>query len=270
MHPGQERPVDEPAAPLDYQDGDLPFGVRAELRSLPADTAKAVGGHILAASELVDDEPELALKHARAARRKAGRLPVAREIAAEVAYAAGDYESALSDYRALVRMNGNPNFLPVIADCERALGKYQTALRTLRQAHDADLDVVQETETILVEAGLRADMGQPSEALRLLKTAIVNKQGGRAEQARLRYAYARQLAAGGQVAAAKEWFSSADRYDDEQVLGAKDEVAALEGKNLTEDDGEFDILAIDEYPTDADEDGDILPQHGPYDEDDTQ
>jgi hypothetical protein len=35
---------------------------------------------------LIDEDPELAYRHAEAARRRAARLPVVREAAAETAY----------------------------------------------------------------------------------------------------------------------------------------------------------------------------------------
>lgn len=244
VRPGKERAADEPDAP-DYDEGLLPFSVRAELRSLAPETARRVGGHILAAGELLDEDPELALKHARAARRLAGRLPVVREVVAEVAYEAGEYESALTDFRALHRMNGDPNYLPVIADCERALGRHQAALRTLRQAASAQLSATQYVEAMLVEAGVRADLGQQAEATRLLKKTIESGVGSRPEQARLRFAYANQLLAAGQRDQALKWFQAAQRYDDDGVLDVASQLAALTGVELEDAGDDFEILAIE-------------------------
>ncbi len=108
--------------------------VRAELRGLPKELEEIVAGHLVAAGELIDTDPQLAYAHAEAARRRAARLPVVREAAAETAYAAGEYAAALSEYRALRRMTGAPDYLPVMADCERALGNPQRALTLAREA----------------------------------------------------------------------------------------------------------------------------------------
>ena len=62
--------------------------------------------HLVVAGQLIEDDPELAYAHAEAARRRAARLPIVREAAAETAYAAGRYAVALSEFRALRRMTG--------------------------------------------------------------------------------------------------------------------------------------------------------------------
>ena len=49
-------------------------GVRAQLRGLSKDNAGAVAAHLLMTAELLDDAPELALAHARAARGRAPRV----------------------------------------------------------------------------------------------------------------------------------------------------------------------------------------------------
>ena len=54
------------------------------------------------------------------------------EAAAETAYAAGRYDIALSEFRALRRMTGSSDYLPVMADCERALGRPHNAIKLAR------------------------------------------------------------------------------------------------------------------------------------------
>lgn len=220
-----------------------------------------MGGHLRASGELIDVDPGLALRHAMVARRLASRLPVVREAAAETAYAAEDYETALTEYRALHRMSGNDDYLPVIADCERAVGKHSGALRTLRQAREAKLSVPQQVEVILVEAGIRADTGQLEEALRLLKDAISGGRGGRLGQARLRYAYANLLSSAGHMDSAREWLVSAGNYDDENELGIDQAIAELDGKEVPQDvvDDEFEILDVETVADEFDADGDESP-----------
>ncbi len=236
--------------------------MRAELRSLTKQLAEKVGGHLQAAAELIEVDPEQALAHAMVARRLASRLPVVREAAAETAYLAEHYDTALTEYRALHRMTGDDDYLPIIADCERAVGKHQIALRTLREAREVKLSVPQQVEVILVEAGVRDDMGQRDEALRLLKEAISGGRGGRQGQARLRFAYADLLAEHGRVDAALEWLASAGRYDEAQILEIDARIAELKGEPLpdTTDLDEFEVLDVEEVDdVDDDAEADGLP-----------
>ena len=138
--PGLERKQGEPRLPADVDLTRLHRSVRAELRGLPKDLADVVAGHLVLAGELIDTDPELAYGHAEAARRRAARLPIVREAAAETAYAAGRFDVALSEFRALRRMTGVPDYLPVMADCERALGRPQAAIKLAKEARRTNLD----------------------------------------------------------------------------------------------------------------------------------
>lgn len=102
---------------------------------------------------------EPAYRHAEAARRRAGRLPVVREAAAETAYLSGHYDIALREFRAIRRMNGD-ELLPVLADCERALGRHREALELLASLDPGTKKLGLRIERILVEAGIRSDLGQ--------------------------------------------------------------------------------------------------------------
>ena len=81
-----------------------------------------------AAGMLIDSDPKTAYQHTLAARARAARLAVVREACGEAAYAAGEYAEALSELRAAKRMNGATAYLPIMADCERALGRPERAL----------------------------------------------------------------------------------------------------------------------------------------------
>ncbi len=226
---GYGRHADEPLAPLDFDEDTLPPGVKAELRGVPSDVAHIIEGHLVAAAEVLEEDPMLAHQHAQAALRRAARLPVLREVAAETAYAAGEYASALNDYRALRRMTGNDNLLPVMADCERALGRPQAALKLVREAEEGDrLSSSQRVELILVKAGAREDLGQDAEARRLLNGAIQSVQASDEAKARLHYAYAELLLASGDTAAAKKYFASSDALDASGLLDAADRLEELE------------------------------------------
>jgi tetratricopeptide (TPR) repeat protein len=222
-----ERDPNEPEIPENYDEAQLPRPVKAELRGLPKDLAEIVGGHLWAAGNAIDEYPELALAHAKAARRHAARLPVVREAVAETAYAAGEYTEALAEYRAIHRMTGDTAYLPVMADCQRALGKPKEAIALLKDAEVSD--PAQRVEAALVEAGARADLGRLDEAMLVLKQAILATPAGRPGAARLRYAYAELLLAFGEVQGAKEWFASAAAVDDEDELDSVMRMEELEG-----------------------------------------
>lgn len=220
--------------------------MRAELRGLPKELAKVVTAHLVAAQEWLEDDPALALRHAQAARRRAARLPVVREATAEAAYAAEDFSTALTEYRAVQRITGNDDYWPVIADCERAIGRHDQALRTIQSAHDKKLDPTQRVELTLVEAGLRNDMGQRDEALRILREAIGRRDGSHESQARLRYAYANFLEDSGDTEGAAQWFTAAAGLDAEKSLDTRDRLQALGVDVGDEDPDEDDDLLIEE------------------------
>lgn len=228
--PGLKPREDEPDTPTDVDLRSLPRQVKAELRGLPPELAEKVGAHLVAAGMLIDEDPELAYRHAEAARRRASRLPIIREAAAETAYAAGDYAHALTEFRALRRMSGNPEYLHVMADCERALGKPEAALKLIREAQSHRPDDTQAVELRLVEAGVREDMGQKAESLRILKSSIEEfVDGPPLAQARLRFAYAEALLARGKEEPARKWLESAVRLDPEDESGAAERLAELDG-----------------------------------------
>ncbi len=241
--PGTAAAADEPATPENFDEKALPFPVRAEMRGLPKDLAHTVAAHIWAAGDLIDVDPELAYKHAEAARRRAGRLPVVREAAAETAYAAGHYDVALREYRAIRRMNGGDELVPVMADCERALGKPREALDLLASIKPQDPAL--RVECLLVEAGARDDLGQTAEALRILKAAITDRIGPRDSQARLQYAYANLLETSGKSEPARQWFENAADNDQAGDLDTADRIASLEGVTLPES-MELEVEPIEE------------------------
>ncbi|REM96825.1 hypothetical protein DSI50_03110, partial [Mycobacterium tuberculosis] len=70
---------DGPAIPPGIHARQLAPEIRRELSTLDRATADAVACHLVAAGELIDDDPEAALRHARAARVRASRIAAVRE-----------------------------------------------------------------------------------------------------------------------------------------------------------------------------------------------
>lgn len=216
--------------------------VRAELRGLPKDLAEIVAGHLVMAGQLVDDDPELAYRHAEAARRRAARLPIVREAAAETAYASGLYDVALSEFRALRRMTGTHDYLPVMADCERALGRPHNAVKLARESDRLELNPALRIEMIIVEAGARRDLDQDQESRRILERAVSQTTGSdpqlRLPLARLRYALADSLVVAGKEAEARAMFAAAAKLDQENETDAQQRVDEIDGMSIDFDEDE--------------------------------
>jgi len=227
----------------------LPRAVRAELRGLSPEQADIVGAHLLMAGQLIDSDPALAHRHAEAARRRAARLPVTREAAGETAYAAGQYAVALAEFRALRRMTGGDDFVAAMADCERALGNPDKALKLVKEGLRSDPDFSARVELRLVEAGCRLDLDQADEALRVLRQELESGggKGARESRIRLRYGYANLLELTGQPEDAERWFAAAAVMDTEGLTDAADRVQALQGLVIDVDE---DALVGDEREQD--------------------
>lgn len=208
---------------------ELDRAVRQQLRSLPEKLAARVARHLVAAGQLIDDDPRTAYEHTLAARARAARVAVVREACGEAAYAAGEYAEALSELRAAKRMNGSNDYLPVMADCERALGRPEKALTLAKTPAVEGLPPHLRAEMTIVEAGARRDMGEVDAAVRTLENAPLRSPSREDWVVRLRYAYADTLLAAGRREDALEWFHRTVAIDGDELTDAADRAAELEG-----------------------------------------
>jgi tetratricopeptide (TPR) repeat protein len=216
-----------PAVPEDADVSLLDRAVRAELRSLSKPNADAVARHLVAAGRLLDTAPNRALAHARAARARAARVAAVREAVGIAAYHAGEWAEALTELRTARRICGDPRNLPVIADCERALGRPEQAARVLNDPDVRRLDPETRTELLIVVAGARRDVGQLDAALSVLARGGLDKDRPRPGAARLWYAFADILEAAGRTDEAAGWFAASAALDPEGELDSADRAAAL-------------------------------------------
>lgn len=216
-----------PPVPEDADITLLDRGVRAELRSLSKLNADAVGRFLVAAGQVVDTDPVRALAYARAARARAGRVAAVREAVGIAAYHAGEWAEALTELRTARRISGDPRNLPLLADCERALGRPEQAARYLSDPDVRRLDAETRTELLIVVAGARRDLGQLDAALAVLARGGVDRTRPHAGSVRLWYAYADALEAAGRVEEAASWFAASAALDPEGELDAADRAAAL-------------------------------------------
>jgi tetratricopeptide (TPR) repeat protein len=219
---------DGPELPEEITGRELDRSVAAQLKGLPEKLAARVARHLAAAGMLIDEDPETAYQHALAARARAARLAVVREATGEAAYAAGHYAEALAELRAAKRMNGATAYLPIMADCHRALGHPDQALKLAKSPSVANFAPEAKAEMTLVEAGARRDLGQFDAALRTLEMAPLNSKSRAAWVVRLRYAYADTLLAAGRETDALAWFHRTQAIDGEQITDAAERAEDLE------------------------------------------
>ncbi|MGB9249079.1 MAG: tetratricopeptide repeat protein [Mycobacterium sp.] len=216
-----------PRIPPEIEAKQLAPEVRRELSTLDRANADAVARHLVAAGELIDEDPEAALSHARAARVRSGRIAAVREAVGIAAYQCGDWSQAISELRAARRMGSKSPLLPLIADCERGLGRPERALELARGPEAAKLTGGEADEMRIVTAGARADLGQLEQALTVLSTPQLDPAQTGTTTARLFYAYADTLLALDRPEEALQWFLHAAEADVEGVTDAEDRVSEL-------------------------------------------
>jgi tetratricopeptide (TPR) repeat protein len=216
--------------PSDVTGAELDREVRADLRSLSVETTAAVSRHLAMAARLLDDDPELAWLHAQAAQRRAGRIAVVRETAGLTAYRAGHYEEALRELRTARRLTGSDVHLPVIADCERGLGRPERALSLASSADAARLDPAGQAEMRMVAAGARIDQGNPQAAVLVLQQLAHRVPAGAPWRARVYSAYADALEAAGRGEEARAWLEKAAAADTTGETGAYERLVGPDGE----------------------------------------
>lgn len=224
-----QQTYDGPPIPDEVSASDLDRRVRQSLGSLPPKLAERVARHLVSAGVLIDSDPETALAHALAARARATRNPTVREAVGEAAYAAGKFSQALSELRAARRMNGVVDYAPMIADCERALGRPERAVRMDTEELQRSLSQAGATELAIVVAGARRDMGQIDAALQRLEREALSASSREDWVARLRYAYADTLIAAGRQSQGVEWFHRTVAADGHRATDAEERLAQLSG-----------------------------------------
>ena len=197
------------------------------MRSLSKLNADAVAKYLVAAGQLVDTDPARALAYARVARSRAARVAAVREAVGIAAYHAGEWSEALTELRTARRISGDPRNLAVIADCERALGRPEQAVRVLSEPAVRRLDADTRTELLIVVAGARRDLGQLDAALAVLARGGLDRDRPRPGAVRLWYAYADALVAAGRTDEAAAWFAASAALDPDGELDAADRAAAL-------------------------------------------
>ena len=124
----------------------------------PAERPRRQRGPLPGGRGLAED-PEKGYAYAQAAKRLAARVGVVREAGGIAAYKTGRWAEALSELRAARRMTGHDDYIPLMADSERAMGRLDRALALVREAKPEGLSRAMQIELHIVESGIRRDQG---------------------------------------------------------------------------------------------------------------
>lgn len=198
---------------------------------------------MLAAYALEQSDPQQALAHAQWVAHQASRVDIARETLGLVAYRQGKWKLANRELRTAYRMNGESDYLPIIADCERGMGHPEKAIEIALSDDAKKLKGEAKAEMMIVFAGAYADRKHYDQALKIIRTLenVPGLSGGyrmRALQAEQNF-----LDAAGRIDESKKLDEKADELESEFADKPEEEDPAgnlqdTDLENLTPDDNE--------------------------------
>ncbi|WP_354235960.1 hypothetical protein [Arthrobacter sp. UYEF3] len=111
----------------------------------------------------------------------------------------------MREFRTYRRISGSNMHLPVMADCERGLGRPDRALDMARSEEAKDLDAPGKVELAIVAAGARTDLGQLDAAVSELEIVQLDINRAFSYSPRLFRAYGDALTAVGRETEAGKW-----------------------------------------------------------------
>ncbi len=173
------------------------------------------------------EDADRGYQYAVAARDLAARVGIVRETCGIAAYRAGKWNEALAELRAARRITGQGSYVPLMADCERALGRLDRALDLVTGPQTHELDRQTQIELRIVESGVRRDQGFPEAGVVALQVPELTDGRKRPGSARLYYAYADALADADRQEEARHWFGKAAAADPDGETDAADRVQGL-------------------------------------------
>jgi len=242
--------------------------VKSELGGLPTDLAVMVGRYLVAA-ELASD-PQQAYRYAQAARHYAARIGVVRELSGITAYKTERWTEALAELRAARRLTGRNDYLALMADAERGLGRLDRALEVVHSPEAKRLPRAAQIELRIVESGIRRDQGLADAAVLALQVPELTDGKLRPWSARLFYAYGDALLAAGRREAAREAFARAVVADEDEQTDALARLDELDGVTVAdlEDDEDDELDAASSADSDLDDEDEENDEDDEDDSDD--
>ena len=241
--PPREDAPRSPIIPDEITDQDIELGIRVQLKTLTEENAEKVARHLAMVNLLFEQDPALAHEHALAASRRAGRLAIVRETVGITAYQVEDWALALRELSTYRRLTGSNDHLPLMADCERGLGRPKKALELGRSVDRNTLPAGVRVNLAIVMSGARLDLGENELALAELEIPELNVSKVFEYSAQLFRAYSECLSILGRTTDAKKWSDLADRAEKH-----------FSGSNKPEDEV-FSVLEEIQIPEASDRNG---------------
>ncbi len=236
--PSGPRADSKPNGPEDFRDGlgdidvsILPRDVVADLDVLSPGVKVRVERWLAAARLALEEDPLQAYEYAQEAGRIGGRSSVVREAVGVAAYQAGEFAAARKDLQAARRIGGRDDLIPLIADCERALGNPRKAVDLANSDEAKRLRGETQAELLLVTSGARLDMDQTNAAVSLLRGPCSNTPANAAWASRIYYGYGEALLANGDAETAREWFVKSAGADQLGTTDAMDRVDGIDSSS---------------------------------------
>lgn len=168
------------------------------------------------ASEALDRERfQEARRIATAIAKEAPSVAAAHELVGLASYRLGLYKQAISALELAQELHSNPPLLPVIADCQRAQGRWTAVDRVWEEikASSPSHDVMAEGR--MVAAGALSDQGDLRGALALMEPATKRPKAVRDFHLRQWYVLADLYDRTGDPISARRWFATVLEYDDQ-------------------------------------------------------
>jgi tetratricopeptide (TPR) repeat protein len=199
-----------PPKPLDPE-------VAAELtEALGAQRGARLTERLAQASEALDRERfQEARRIATAIAKEAPTVAAAHELVGLADYRLGLYKQAVAALEAAQDLHPNPALLPVIADCQRAQGRWAAVDRVWTEIKAASPSHDIMAEGRMVAAGARADQDDLRGALAVMEPATKRPKAVRDFHLRQWYVLADLYDRMGDPISARRWFSTITEYDDE-------------------------------------------------------
>lgn len=210
------------------EDNDLPLEVRGELRgAVGPDRAAGLERRLGVATRAYERDryPE-ALAELRVLARLAPEVGAIRELYGLTLYRLGRWREAARELRAFHDLTGSFDQHPVIADCERALGRDKAVLALWDALRKQGVDREVLVEGRLVVAGMMADRGDLEGAIALLGPGGKSLRHPDTCHLRQWYALADLYERAGDLPRARELFSRVASFSPE-LFDTEDRLAAL-------------------------------------------
>jgi tetratricopeptide (TPR) repeat protein len=179
------------------------------------------------ASEALDRERfQEARRIASSIAKEAPTVAAAHELVGLANYRLGLYKQAVAALESAQDLHANPALLPVIADCQRAQGRWAAVDRVWTEIKAASPSHDIMAEGRMVAAGALADQDDLRGALELMEPATKRPKAVRDFHLRQWYVVADLYDRVGDPISARRWFSTILEFDDE-FADVRDRLRAL-------------------------------------------